>query len=382
MPNPHATFATSIRFDPPIGDRRPDEAIRAPGGLALVLDDTTRVRIDPDDRRSSGFVSVLEDLARRRRPAYVEVNPETGTIALLLIPRPAWVVSVSAGAENTLEVELHPSHARHFLRMSEEDSDVLERRLRDALEAKRPVLVTEGHRGGIIDVRDLAPDPESPLPPFPEPGGPSPPQTTRQTRRGRFYTLWKWFWIPAWLSQCPSIATVQQVFDQIAAKSCNPTSPTDVWTLGGPCIPFLYPDDGCWARAHEMCRLLLQKGYSPRKLWISGPLHVDTPNHPDCFVEWTKYHVAPILCVRGPKLFESQMMVIDPSLFKTPMTQAAWILEQNNPNATLTETDASQFFRNGGTDPNYTETAKYLHDYHVLLFNRANELGPPPYQCP
>jgi len=146
MPNPHATFATSIRFDPPIGDRRPDEVIRAPGGLTLVLDDTTRVRIDPDDRRSSGFVSVLEDLARRRRPAYVEVNPDTGTIALLLIPRPAWVIGVSAGAENTLEVELHPSHARHFLRMSEENSDVLERRLRDALEAKRPVLLTEGHR--------------------------------------------------------------------------------------------------------------------------------------------------------------------------------------------------------------------------------------------
>src|SRR2546425_191015 len=33
-------------------------------------------------------------------------------------------------------------------------------------------------------------------------------------------------------------------------------------------IPFKYPDNGCWGRAHEMCRLIIASAVQPRKVWI------------------------------------------------------------------------------------------------------------------
>ena len=62
-------------------------------------------------------------------------------------------------------------------------------------------------------------------------------------------------------------------------------------------ISWLYPDDGCWGRAHEMCRLMINAGAHPRKVWIYGKLHTLTKNNPNCFVNWG-WHVAPTLCVR------------------------------------------------------------------------------------
>src|SRR6202008_2347296 len=102
-----------------------------------------------------------------------------------------------------------------------------------------------------------------------------------------------------------------ELFDLVSAQTCDPL------TVPPPCIPFLYPDDGCWGRAHEMCRLMINMGLSPRKVWIDHSfghfLHVNTKNNPQCFVEWG-WHVAPTLCVRGPKFCPTQSMVIDPSL--------------------------------------------------------------------
>ncbi|MFI1360979.1 protein-glutamine glutaminase family protein [Streptomyces sp. NPDC020898] len=51
------------------------------------------------------------------------------------------------------------------------------------------------------------------------------------------------------------------------------------------------------ARANEMCRLMINNLRSPNKVWISGNLHVDTKNNPNCVVYWG-WHVAPTLCVR------------------------------------------------------------------------------------
>lgn len=385
MPNPNAIVSTTIRFDPPLGDRAPDEALRAEGGLTLELDDGRRVPLDPEDRRSIGFVKVLDELSRRRRPVYIELDPASATIARLLIPAVVRVASIRRRADDALDVELSPSHARHVLRLGGEDAEALERHLREALETGVPVLVVEDLRGGIIDVRPFIPDPEGPLPPFPEPGGPRfPPLPEREPWWWRwilwpFRKLWWWFWLPWRWFACPSPVKAQQIFDAMAATSCDPL------TVSPPCIPFRYPDDGCWARANEMCRLIHDMGYAPKKVWIDSTwpafLHVETPNHPDCFVDWG-WHVAPILCVRGPKLFTTQMMVIDPSLFTTPVSQAAWKAKQNDPGATLTETDASQFWPNGGTDPTYSQTNAYLADYRLLLLNRSIQEGPPPYPCP
>ncbi len=86
-------------------------------------------------------------------------------------------------------------------------------------------------------------------------------------------------------------------------------------------IPFKYPEDGCYARAHEMSLLLIGKGTKTGKVFIQGDLCVDTPNSPKGFVTWA-YHVAPVVnvMVNG----EVKTYVIDPSLFDRPVLVEEW----------------------------------------------------------
>ncbi len=162
------------------------------------------------------------------------------------------------------------------------------------------------------------------------------------------------------------------------ATTCDPL------TVPAPCIPFLYPDDGCWARAHEMYRLMLAMGVTAQKVWITADtfLHVLTRNNPNCYVDWG-WHVAPTICV-CQSFFFSQPMVIDPSLFKTPVTKAQWKAIQNDPGATLTDTDGSIYMLWGNqTDPSYTQTNYFLNYYRLQLQARSLQYGPPPYaNCP
>jgi hypothetical protein len=170
------------------------------------------------------------------------------------------------------------------------------------------------------------------------------------------------------------------MFNMVAAKSCNPTTPQ------APCIPFLYPDDGCWARAHEMCRLMTAAGVSSAKVWINGDLEAATRNTPYCAVHWG-WHVAPTLCVRT-HLCWSRTYVIDPALFTGPVSVQTWKSVQGDPNATLTHTSASIYWRNYmPSDPGYVDTNIRLTYYRNKLklrstteVNSANQLwGPPPY---
>ena len=111
-------------------------------------------------------------------------------------------------------------------------------------------------------------------------------------------------------------------------------------------------------------------------------LHVNTKNNPMCFVEWY-WHVAPILCVRGPGWFRTQNMVIDPSLFTTPVSESTWVGAQNDPGATITYLDASSFNPSGSTDPTYSITNAILAYNRMNLLNRSVLVGPPPYaNCP
>lgn len=213
-----------------------------------------------------------------------------------------------------------------------------------------------------------------PTPLFEKPEIPPP----RNWIRDRLDRIRRWL---GWWFRCASATKAQGVFDAMNATTCDPL------TVPAPCIPFLYPDDGCFARAHEMCRLMIDMGLAPRKVWIKGDLYVSTKNNPDCEV-WWDWHVAPTLCVRGPGLFQTQDMVIDPSLFTTPVTKAEWKLKQGDPNATLTDSDASIYFHTlvyppNGTDSNYSDTNIDLAYYRLQLQNRSVQPGPPPYaNCP
>lgn len=88
-------------------------------------------------------------------------------------------------------------------------------------------------------------------------------------------------------------------------------------------ISWLYPDDGCFARA-ALAREKIedQWGRPIAKLFIFGNLEVQTPNSPDGSVQWS-WHVVPLVKINGV------LHVIDPAIDPMhPMTAKAWALKQ------------------------------------------------------
>jgi hypothetical protein len=85
-----------------------------------------------------------------------------------------------------------------------------------------------------------------------------------------------------------------------------------------PEIPFGYPLDGCYARAHKMVMLMEKKGIISGKAWVTGDILVDTSMG---VAEWG-YHVAPVVLVQeknGPAPY-----VIDPSLSNSIIPFSEW----------------------------------------------------------
>lgn len=380
MPNPNAVVSSIVHFEPSV-ERALAEKLRVEGGVIVQLEEGRQARLDPDNPRSMAYLQVLEGLHKQRLPVYLELDPQTHIITHLLIPHVTRIVALRPLEGGRLGVELEFSHARHVLQQDLADRDALEKQLREAADSAKPVIVTEDDAHNIIDVRLFMPSPdgpEVPLPPFP----PVVPHLEKQPLywlKDLIYKIWYWCWWPWWWFNCRCISQTkaQQVFNSLKATSCDPL------TVPPPCIPFLYPDDGCWARAHEMCRLMIGMGLSPKKVWIQGSLHVNTANNPNCQVFWG-WHVAPTLCVRGPWFFTTTTMVMDPSLFNTPVSKATWKSVQGDPNASLTDSDASIYYLWGNvTDPSYTQTNQVLAYYRLQLQNRAIQYGPPPYaNCP
>ena len=380
MPNPNAFVAAVTRIEQLPSERVTAEGLRTEaGGLSVEFEKERAARLDPQDRRSAGFGRVLEVLRRSALPAYVEVNDE-GVITRLLVPILAKVAAIMEDA-NAVSVELEVSHARHVLSRSNPDFDELLGALRAARDKGETVAVTEIEGHEIIDVR-----------PYRRPFEPPLREPPREWLRVLYWPLTLLHWLYCIIfccGRCVSAHRAQELFDLAAAQTCDPLA------VPPPCIPFLYPDDGCWGRAHEMCRLMIAAGAAPRKVWIySTPpahLHADTRNNPQCFVNWG-WHVAPTLCVsvgrRFPFLFcRVQEQVIDPSLFTTPVSEATWKGVQGDPAAQLVPTDASIFYRSSGgstqTDPTYAQTAQVLDTYRAQLLLRSTQVGPPPYaNCP
>ncbi|AHG88081.1 hypothetical protein J421_0544 [Gemmatirosa kalamazoonensis] len=368
MPNENAIVGRIVRVE------------RDERGHTVELQGGRRARLDAT-RENAALARVLEGLGARRRPVYLEVDPAGDTVRRVLLPVVSRVEAVRALDDGGLEVRLEVAQARLAIRRDAPDAAEMERLVLDAEQTGRVLLVTADEAQNVVDVRVFTPDPEGPVPPFPGDAEP-PPRVPWALEPLRWLVdflrdLWYWLWPWRWWRGCISKARAQQVFDAMAATTCDPL------TVPPPCIPFLYPDDGCWARAHEMCRLMLGMHLTPRKVWIDGSLHTPTKNNPSCFVNWG-WHVAPTLCVRGPGFFRRRRMVIDPALFTAPVTEATWKSVQGDPNATLTDTDWTQFWHGGGPDDAaYTNTNYYLDVYRDALQLRAAQQGTPPYaNCP
>lgn len=93
--------------------------------------------------------------------------------------------------------------------------------------------------------------------------------------RWLLFPRWPWWWFRS--------LTPQQVFDEMAATSCAPL------TVPAPCIRFLYPDDGCWARAHHDQYVAGAKEGVDRSQ-RRHTLLVLTKNNPHCFVVPERYY--------------------------------------------------------------------------------------------
>jgi glutaminase-like protein len=320
--------------------------------LTIEFADGRTARFDPDDPRSEQYGRLLEDLNKAGTPISVEVDPRTGVAKLLRIPLEVTVDTVVPCANGDTEVTLTVSQARHVVRANNPNRDALVKQLERARDAKTVVLVTEDD-DGIIDVQPaLGPAGSR----FPGLTG-TPPAKTEP---------------PA---TCITEQRAKQLFALCAATTCAPN------TVPPPCIPFMYPDNGCWARAHEMCRLILAQGVQPKKVWIHGHLDAATRNRSNCLVAWA-WHVAPIVCVEDDYT-PQHMEVIDPSLFTGPVTEAVWKGVQGDPAATLTETDAALYLEGNQYDPTYARTVADLANFRNLLNLRwINDHAPPYANCP
>lgn len=89
-------------------------------------------------------------------------------------------------------------------------------------------------------------------------------------------------------------------------------------------ISWLYPDDGCYARA-AMARGHFEDNAiaEPAKIFAFGALEPKTDNHPNGKVWWW-YHVVGLVTVEG------ELYVLDPAIEpRGPLTLTAWIKRMN-----------------------------------------------------
>ena len=128
-------------------------------------------------------------------------------------------------------------------------------------------------------------------------------------------------------------------------------------------IPWDYPQDCCYNRAHIMARELEAVGVDVGKVWnyapaptVGNPLRVVTPYDPAGYVEW-RYHVAPTVPVVNSR-GDISRMVIDPSITNAPITPDQWKGLQGQPHSKLVATNAAPYFRqaNGKVHPPPTDS--------------------------
>ncbi len=91
-------------------------------------------------------------------------------------------------------------------------------------------------------------------------------------------------------------------------------------------ISWLYPNDGCFARAAMANRWFKARGITPpNKVFAFGELTVRTNNHPRGRVSWW-YHVAPIVQVGGTRY------VLDPAIEPgRPLQLGEWLARMGTP---------------------------------------------------
>ena len=345
MPRPNAVVDNISSLSTPLSAM---EAPQPPSSVTVRFEGGDSGELDLTTSESRLRFEIIDLLKRKNRPVYVEIDPNTSAITEVLIPRASPVVSVKPDPNGDVTVTLVTSSALHSLRRNNPDFqeilDILEKAAADGSEVS---LAATREAFEIIYAKAL---PKAEAREAPQaPSAPSPPAA---------------FEAPV------SQQRAKDLFDAMSADTCDVCAPSST------CIPFKYPDDGCYARAHEMCRRMRDMGEDPKKVWIFGSLQARTANIPGCHTNWG-WHVAPTLLVDTPLGQETH--VIDPSLCYEPVTVERWKAIQDDPNATIQHTTWEQFWTNGGTDPDFSQTEYYLEEKRIYLKARCGQI---PYaQC-
>jgi hypothetical protein len=266
-------------------------------------------------------------------------------------------------------------------------------RLREALSASRPIRATVNPRQGLVKRIEVLGDEELAAVRGRSVPLESPEKTTRvnvgKIDPTTFNIVGHGLNIPVFRlcrNVVPSYAKAREMFDFLAAQSCSLPGPYAI----PQCIPFQYVIDGCYARAHEMRRIIDDRyGYCCEKVFSFANQNMDTlavnaSKWGGCCVTWW-YHVAPLVRVRvainlgWSRLQFELALVIDPGMFDKPVLLSSWLSAQENL-ACSTNAHVSMYSIQPGsaytpanyqgtafsTDPSYTDTDATLAEYAAL----------------
>jgi Glutaminase len=132
------------------------------------------------------------------------------------------------------------------------------------------------------------------------------------------------------VSVVPNTQVMNTMFNTIRSQCCKLPSVL----IYGPCIPFQFVADGCYARAHKMRQIVESYyGYTSYKVFNfacngSGTLSVKaTLWGNNCCVKWW-YHVTTYVRVQNGASVIAY--ALDPAMFNGPVTISTWLNAQKN----------------------------------------------------
>lgn len=337
-----------------VSDLQSGKAILGEGFADRAIFEGNISKLGPDDD-SAPVIAMAEKIDH----SLWWLVTEQGEIIDVAVPVSGRVAAIEDVGE-VYKVVLVPNQAPRFLRATDPQAPELFSRLTRALKSGAAVLVAETDDHFILDVQEGGASPEEGLGEDVDPFDPGSQMLLEKAES---------------VSGPLPLQRVIDLFNKLKQSDCGPRP------SGTTCIPFMYPDDGCWGRAHEMYRLLLAEGVTAEKAWIYGDLVCPTKNNPACRVAWG-YHVAPKLEVEGTEEY-----VLDPSIFDAPVPASQWVAHQGGALTNLKASPGTVFYRprdgnNLSYDPAFTQTKGVLNTYRLALVRRVSRKGPPPYSCP
>lgn len=322
--------------------------------LVVTLERGGELLVPAQDPRLPLFEQILESARKDGARLYFERDGDR-----LNLLRPAisgHILSLEESSAGGIEIEITNSHAIHVLRRDNSDFEELALLLREAHRAGTAVAIVDRH--GIIEVQ---PDDEKRL------------LTEEEVAPPARSSLLEAEVVPSGMDW----QAVMRLFQAIVAQDCP------VANVRPPCIPFSYPTNWCWTRAHAMARMMItEHEVTPGKLWIRGRLRAQTRNDLDCHVRWG-WHVAPLLMARPEGGGGELLVIIDPSMFDRPVPQEQWVFAQGDGDARLTSTSWEVYnYTTGGSeirDRDFSLVDDGLRSARRHLLAQIADDGPPPY---